>query len=197
MSAESWADRLRAVCARMAASIAARGEDRTPENDRIQSKIQSGLWREGNDLVASDVLPHVVGDTWAWMDGRRGEAYARYPRRHPVRQEKWRGDWHLIDHVSVFRRAGSHGWGACEVDRGGVITWQPYEGNPYDPVCIAGKINDIEGYWRDGIRFWCRPDLSWHNPGSTVLILVAKGLPEDAAAFGFDEIGKTGISRAC
>jgi hypothetical protein len=120
---------------------------------------------------ADELLPAVLGGEWMLTKGA-------WPPIEEVQNTT------VFDHWTSFRRRGMRG--PCSW-RDGAIVWQPYNhvfrNDVFYPPFVARAQTLADRY---GVGVWVSPELSFYYPGSSVLVLLARGLaPERAARFGF------------
>jgi hypothetical protein len=161
-----------------------------PGSDR---PAERSAWREKHDAeeaaqaavvtaYATEMLPAILGGTWRKTNSqitvRKGQYYVEWPASY-CRV--------LFDHPLHYRTSAS-------LARRGKATWgnTVIVGRPYATFDEAGHLRDEAAQnaqdlaERFNVGVWARPDLSAWFPGSTALVIAARGIvPQNAAAFGF------------
>jgi hypothetical protein len=131
------------------------------------------------EAYASELLPEILGGEWQTTDTTLREPPGTVGRR-PVYSDYIV----LFDHPLSFRRRGARG----------PSTWDNWAiaGRPYNTFDKDGSVKaesrnlaaHLAAQYRVGV--WARPDLSAWFPGSTRLVVAARGLnTAEAARFGF------------
>lgn len=133
---------------------------------------------------ASELLPAILGGSW-----KKTDSTVWIPSRGLIGRPVY-SDYHeLFDHPVQFRRRGAKG----------ASTWESWVilGRPYNTFDKHGSVNprhrDLAGHLstRQDVGVWARRDLSAWFPGSTSLVVAARGLrAEDAPKFGFEALAE-------